>query len=243
MAIYYGKIAYADAQMRRLYNVLGARGLLENTWVIISSDHGDYLGEKGLVAKTESLYECLLHVPLIITPPHGMPAPCGEKISGFVDLVDLFPTLLEIAGLPVPDYTQGKDLLAWARDGAREPLRDAVYAQVGDYHGHLKTTWPAGMPAAGRHPGLLQGVRTKEFSFVRDPDYGDEAYDLRHDPRELENLLGREGVEEPSEVSSLRRRVDQWEEQCVRLRERLEIAPGYRGFDFDWMTKHGDRPR
>ena len=243
MAIYYGKIAYADAQMRRLYTALEQRGLLENTWIIIGSDHGDYLGEKDLVAKTESLYECLLHVPLIITPPRGVQAPRGEKLSGFVDLVDLFPTLLGIADLPVPEYAQGKDLLAWARAGGREPLRDCLFAQVGDYHGHLKTTWPSGMPAAGRHPGLLQGARTRHTSFVRDPDYGDEAYDLRHDPQELENLLGREGVEEPLEVGDLRRRVDQWEEECIRLRERLEIIPGYRGFDLDWMTKHGDRPR
>ena len=64
-----------------------------------------------------------------------------------------------------------------------------IFAQVGDYHGRLKTTFPTGMPESGRHPGLVQGARTPGLSYVRDPDYGDEAYDLRKDPGELVNLL------------------------------------------------------
>ena len=62
VAHYYGMIAYAASQMQRLYDEMARRGLLHNTWVIIGSDHGDYTGEKGLFMKSESLYECLLHV-------------------------------------------------------------------------------------------------------------------------------------------------------------------------------------
>ncbi len=236
IAIYYGMIANANDQMRRIFEALCEHDLLENTWIIIGSDHGDYAGEKGMFAKTESLYECLLHVPLIIVPPAGSGAlPLrGETVPGLVNAIDLFPTILGIAGIPVPDYAQGHDLIRWVQEGAQEPLRDCLFAQVGDYHGHLGTTYPTGMPAAGRHPSLLQGARTVDHSYVRDPDYGDEAYDLRSDPTEIQNLLGDAGKKVPSEIAELRERVSEFERECLQLREELGIVPGDRGFTKGW---------
>jgi len=230
IAMFYGMIGYVDGQMRRLRDAMDERGLLENTWFIISVDHGDYTGEKGLFTKGESLYETLLHIPLIVVPPEGVQWQRGQTVSGLVDHVDLFPTILGLAEATVPDYAQGHDLLSWVRNGASEPLRETAFAQVGDYHGNLGTTMPSGIPAAGRHPSLLQGGRTSEFSYVRDPDYGDEAYDLQRDPRELVNLLN-DGAAGPAEVDRLRQQVDKWEEECIRLRGELGVVPGYRGFD------------
>ena len=236
LAVYYGMIAYVNDHMWRITEALRERGLLENTWIIIGSDHGDYTGEKGMWAKTESLYECLLHVPLILVPPTGSNGlgMKGELVSGLVNTVDLFPTILGLAGLPVPEYAQGHDLINWLETGARQPLRDCLFAQVGDYHGFCKTTYPAGMPESGRHPGLLQGARSQEFSYVYDPDYGDEAYDLRNDPNEIDNLLQGEGKSVPTEVAELRERVLEHEQECLRLREELGVVPGDRGFVEGW---------
>jgi uncharacterized sulfatase len=236
IAVYYGMIAYANDQMRRVFNALRQRDLLENTWIIIGSDHGDYTGEKGMFAKTESLYECLLHVPLIIVSPAGSDAlPQRDAlVPGLVNTVDLFPTILGLAGIPVPGYAQGHDLVRWLQRGAHEPLRDCLFAQVGDYHGHLGTTYPTGMPAAGRHAGLLQGARTPEFAYVHDPDYGDEAYDLRRDPTEIRNLLGDSRAQIPNEVTELRERAREFEWECLRLRDELGVVPGHRGFVEGW---------
>ena len=236
IAVYYGMIAYANDQMRRIYDALRERGLLENTWIIIGSDHGDYTGEKGMWNKTESLYECLLHVPLIIVPPKGSGelGAKGELLSGLVNTIDLFPTILGIAGLPVPEYAQGHDLVDWVNAGAEHPLRDCVFAQVGDYHGSLGTTLPTGMCASGRHPGLLQGARTNAYSYVHDPDYGDEAYDLQSDPQELNNLLQRDDRTAPPETSALHERVFEFEKECKRLREQLGVVPGNPGFKKGW---------
>jgi len=236
VAVYYGMAAYADDQMRRLYDELDRRGMLENTWIVMGSDHGDYTGEKGLFMKTESLYECLLHVPLVIVPPKDSDIPRGQRVDGFVELVDLFPTILGLAGVGTPEYAQGHDLVEWVTKGAEEPLRDVVFAQVGEYHGKLKTTSPGGKAAAGRHPGLVQGCRTSDFSFVHDPDYGNEAYDLRADPRELCNLLSGDSPE-PSPVAALRQRQQAWERECLELRERLGVVPGYCGFDMEGLAK------
>lgn len=239
IATYYGMIAYANDQMQRIFDAFDRHGMMENTWFILTSDHGDYTGEKGLFNKSESLYECLLHVPLIIRPPAHLRAPRGSVVEGLVELTDLMPTLLGLAGIPVPEYVQGHDLIDWVRNGAEQPLRDFAFAQVGDYHGHLKTTWPGGMPASGRHPSLLQGARSLEFSYVCDPDYGDEAYDLRSDPWELCNLLQAPGTTPPKEILELRVATEQWEAECLNLRNALKILPGDRGFTDE--TQHASQ--
>ena len=82
ISIYYGMIAYANDQMQRIHDAMQQRGMLDNTWIIVASDHGDFLGEKGLFAKTESLYECLLHVPLIIAPPPSTGLARGKQNRG-----------------------------------------------------------------------------------------------------------------------------------------------------------------
>jgi len=234
IATYYGMVAHANDQMQRLYDALAARGMLTHTWVIVAADHGDYAGEKGLFCHTESLYECLLHVPLIIRPPDRVEADRGRRVAGLVELVDLFATMLPIAGLDVPDWAQGHDLWEWVRRGAGEPLRDCAFAQVGDYHGYLGSTLRGGRPKSARHESLLEGARSLTFAYVRDGDFGDEAYDLRDDPNELHNLLSGPDADRPAQVDALRRRVDEFHEQCLRLRERLGVVPGYRGFDEGW---------
>jgi arylsulfatase A-like enzyme len=158
----------------------------------------------------------------------------GELVSGFVNTLDLFPTILGLAGVSAPDYAQGYDLISWLASGAKTPLRDCVFAQVGDYHGFCKTTYPSGMPESGRHPGLLQGARNREFSYIHDPDYGDEAYDLCNDPFELRNLLKGNGESVPPEVALLRQRVEEHERECLRLRDELGVVPGDRGFVEGW---------
>ena len=185
-----------------------------------------------MFAKTESLYECLLHVPLIISPPPNVGLSRGKQIEGLVDLIDLFPTILGIAGVDVPEYAQGKDLVSWAADGAVEPLRDCLFSQVGDYHGHLGQSNYGGTKV-GRHPGLVQAARTSAHSYIRDPDYGDEAYDLTQDPLELNNLLG-VGAAEPEPIRQLRSLLEGWGQECLELRTRLGVVPGYRGFDEGW---------
>jgi len=234
VAVYYGMIALVDLQMRRVYESLRRREMLEDTWIIIASDHGDYTGEKGLFTKGESLYECLLHVPLIIRPPDGFNAPRGLHVDGLVSLIDLFPTIANLAGAACPDYVQGHDLVRWIETGAATPLRDCVFSQVGDYHGHLKTTFPGGIPESGRRACLVQGARSKLYSYQRDDQWGAEAYDLTKDPLELDNLLNPGWPTPPDQVKELCDRVDAFESECINLRDQLEVVPGFRGFQPQW---------
>ena len=174
VAVYYGMISYVDAQMQRVHEALERRDMLRNTWIILGSDHGDYTGEKGLFNKSESLYECLLHVPLIIVPSPGTPHRGPSEIDALVNTVDLFPTILRLAGLDVPEYAQGHDLVEWVGKGASGPLRDAVFSQVGDYHGYLKTTFPGGIPESGRR-ACLAAYLPCPGSIMRSAETGNRA--------------------------------------------------------------------
>jgi arylsulfatase A-like enzyme len=231
LAVYYGMIAYADNEAKRLFDEMKKRNLLENTWVIFTSDHGDYAGEKGMFAKSETLYDCLLHVPMCFVPPAGYEFPRGERTDTLIDTVDIFPTILGLAGAETPGHAQGYDLCEWL-SGDRKDLRDYVFSQVGNYHGFLGTTFPSGMPAAGRHKGLLQRARSKHYSYVRDPDYGDEAYDLRNDSGELHNILA--DGDGPAELNQVYEALNAWESECRGLHDRLGVVTGDRGFVEGW---------
>ncbi len=147
--------------------------------------------------------------------------------------MDLFPTILAMAGIN-PPVNQGQDLLGWVRGGHAAPIHDAVFAQIGDYHGFIGTSWPSGMPASGRHTSLIHGIRTTERAYILDPDNGDEAYDLVADPNELRNLTNPGAGPLPEEFTGLKARLDAFTAECTRLRDALSVVPGDRGFVKGW---------
>ncbi|MFW6039200.1 MAG: sulfatase [bacterium] len=222
VAAYYGLIEYVDEQMGQLLTYLEERGALDNAWVILGSDHGDFTGEKGCFTKTETPYECLLHVPLVIRGLGGQWRP-GERVDNLVELLDLFPTILSLASAGTSPQTQGYDLTQG------DPQRHVTFSAVGEYHGPLGTTMPSGIAKAGRHPGCVRGARSQTYSYIRDPDYGDEAYDLEADPNELRNLL-KNGQPGPAGVQQLQREMDVWEKRCEELRGVLDVIEGDRNF-------------
>lgn len=229
LAAYYGLIKYVDQQINRLLRYLDRRGILENAWVVLTSDHGDFAGEKGFYTKSECAYECILHVPMVIRGPGGA-WHAGSRQKNLVELLDLFPTILNLAQVPIPKQNQGQDLISWIDRGASKPLRHATFSAVGAYGGYLKTTMPHGLPECGRRKGIVRGARSLTHSYIRDPDTGDEAYDLTTDPLELRNLL-QQPAAIPESIKQLSREMDEWEAGCQRLQDELRIEPGNRNFD------------
>ena len=138
-----------------------------------------------------------------------------------------------MAGIEAPE-NQGRDILEWMRGSNAAPLRDTVFAQIGDYHGFIGTSWPSGMPASGRHKSLTHAARTTVGAYIRDPDNGDEAYDLTVDPNELHNLLKDSDADLPVDIIHLRDEIDEFERECIVLRKRLGVVPGDRGFVEGW---------
>lgn len=170
VAAYAANIAFTDTLVGRLVEALDASPDAGNTVVVFASDHGFHLGEKGHWYKS-TLWERATHVPLIVRGPGIEP---GRVCDRPVSLLDIYPTLLDIAGLPPRPALEGSSFRGLLRDPDSEPDRHAV------------VTYLRGNDA----------VRRGKWLYIRYRDGGQELYDREQDPEELTNLAGREDLRE-----------------------------------------------
>lgn len=167
MAYYYGAVTLVDDQVGKIAAAVEARGDMDNTVIAFLSDHGELLGDFGMLTKSideyPMLYDVGLHVPMVVRSP-GCAA--GTTQSGIVELMDICPTLLEAAGQPVPPEVQAVSLGA-SLEGRPAPEREYVFAES----------------------GAVKMLRGERYKLVHYPGqaYG-ELYDLRDDPHEVANL-------------------------------------------------------
>jgi choline-sulfatase len=168
--LYDGDIAYADAQFKRLFDHLRASGILDDTVVVVTADHGESLGEHGEATHGLFLYDSTLRVPMIVRYPPRIAA--GTKFDGLVSGVDLVPTLLELMGLPAMLSVQGESCAARLL-GGNAPEREVVYAE--SLLGERAYGWTA-----------LRALRSSKEKFVSGPV--PELYDLQRDPSETINV-------------------------------------------------------
>jgi arylsulfatase A-like enzyme len=115
--LYDAEVAYQDEMIGELVEVLKHHALLDDTWLIVMSDHGELFGEWGMVYHTAGAHYRLLHIPLIVRPPGGV---SGRRIDALVQPVDVFVTLLEIAGARLPSPARGAYRLPLHEDAPAE---------------------------------------------------------------------------------------------------------------------------
>jgi arylsulfatase A-like enzyme len=180
-ALYDAEIAYTDVELAKLLDALREAGVLENAVVIVTADHGEEFGEHGGRYHGAHLHDEVLRVPLLILAPAILPA--GVRRSGPAGLVDLLPSVLELTGLPVPEYLSGISLVDHLRNGA--PLADRsiaseAFTPLAHTVSGLDDTWQSPALAITRFP-----IRVVRLTTSSGPRY--EAYDLARDPAERTN--------------------------------------------------------
>ncbi|TRX54957.1 sulfatase [Thalassomonas sp. M1454] len=176
---YYAAISYVDAQIGRVIDALDDAGLADNTIVVFLSDHGYELGQHGLWQKG-SLFEGSARTPLIIYAPNRKGN--GSPVEFPTELVDLYPTLANLAGLQAPDYIQGVDLTP-SLDDTSVAVRTSAYSAILN---RLR----------GKNNNLAykkirgHSIRTERYRYTEWGGglYGAELYDHQNDPEELNNL-------------------------------------------------------
>ena len=175
VAAYYAQILLIDDQLGRMLDALEESGQRENTIIIFTSDHGEMLGDHGLLQKGCRFYEGAVHIPLILSWPGHFKA--GLQSNALVELTDLVPTLLEIIGLPISRYIQGKSLFPLLT-GLCDPGFHREFVRC-DYHDTLVRP----------HASHANMLRTDLYKLVvyHGHDVG-ELYDLDEDPNEFHNL-------------------------------------------------------
>ncbi len=178
-ALYYAMIKQIDDQFARIVDALEATGQRDNTVIIFTSDHGEALGDHGLMFKGCRFYEGLVRVPLVFSWPREFKG--GLVSEALVELLDLSATLVELAGIDQPEDMQGKSLLPILRgDADPSTLRDYVRSE---YFDALDPHFTGG---SGTY-GTMFRTRTHKLCMYHDKGVG-ELYDLDRDPWEFEDL-------------------------------------------------------
>ncbi|MCG6927026.1 MAG: sulfatase [Acidobacteria bacterium] len=159
---YLASTSFVDSQVGRILDALEANGLVENTIVVLWSDHGYHLGEK-LISGKNTLWARSTRVPLMFAGP-GVAA--GARSHRPAELLDIYPTLVELAGLPEKDGLEGISLVPQLKDADAPRERPAVTTHNHDNH----------------------AVRSEDWRYIRYADGSEELYDVRKDPNEWRNL-------------------------------------------------------
>jgi arylsulfatase A-like enzyme len=161
---YLASTTFMDSQIGRVLDALDATGRRGNTIIVVWSDHGWHLGEKGITGKN-SLWERSTHVPLIFAGPGaGKRAQCSRP----AELLDIYPTLVELCGLPTREDLEGHSLVPQLKDPKE------------------RRPWPA----ITTHNQGNDSVRTEHWRYIRYANGSEELYDCHNDPNEWTNVVG-----------------------------------------------------
>ncbi len=158
--------SFVDDQVGRVLQALHEGGHAENTIVVLWSDHGWHLGEKLITGKN-TLWDRSTRVPLIFAGP-GVSS--GGRCQQPAELLDIYPTLVELCGLPARSDLEGHSLLPQLRDANAEREWPAITTHNHDNH----------------------GIRSKDWRYIRYADGSEELYNMQQDPNEWHNLVGKQ---------------------------------------------------
>jgi len=181
---YYAMISLIDECIGNLLQQLEASGQLDNTLIVYSSDHGEMLGDHGLMAKF-NFYRSSVQVPLIVRPPGGTTATVSDSL---VELIDVGPTLLDFAGAEPLRGVDGQSLGCTLADGNRTSLFSEIQQQ-----------------SRASDAPIFRSVRDERFRYTLETNSGVacELFDLQEDPDEQHNLLGSDSAQAAQSKASM----------------------------------------
>jgi arylsulfatase A-like enzyme len=182
-ALYDGEIAYLDSMIGELIGSLARRDALEDTLLIITADHGEHLGDHDLMDHKMSLYDALIHVPLIIRYPRAVPQ--GVRIRGQVQNNDLFATVLGLCGIKRPLPTGARTL---PFDNS-QPTREYAFAEFGpptEFLRILRRRFPEAPYA--QFDRSLVAIRGPRYKYIWASDGRSELFDIVRDPGETRDI-------------------------------------------------------
>ncbi len=208
---YLGEIAFTDYQLGHLWRYLEENDLVDNTIFVFASDHGESLGEHQESTHGFFVYQEAVHVPLIFVTPIAQLQ--GLSRSQVVNLVDIMPTVLEIAEIPVPDRVQGKSLVPFF---LQDKNQEEVFAYCETYYPRFHFGWSD-----------LKSIQDDRFKLILAPKL--ELYDLSEDPEERENLIDKQ----PDEGRRLKGIIDAFLERTSQNAFEMD----YRNLDEETREK------
>ena len=222
-ATYYGLITEIDDHLGRLFDFMKTKGLWDNTLILFTSDHGEYVGDHWMFEK-ELFYDEAYNVPFIVRDPRAeADATRGMVSEDFVESLDALPTFLEAGGIDIPEAIQGRSLGAILRDERPGDWRLEVYADW-DFRFYW-TSKKLGIPANKCRGWMVRDTHYKYWHFNGMPDV---LFDLESDPGELHNLAQDPGYTKV--IQEYRLRLMDWRmanEDVSRVSWTYDRRPGF----------------
>ncbi|ESP87423.1 sulfatase [Candidatus Halobonum tyrrellensis] len=190
-ALYEAELRYLDARLGDLFDRLRADGTFDETAIVVVGDHGENVGDHGLMDHQFSLHDTLLRVPLVVKPPAGT-GPTVGSVSAPVETRDVFPTLLELAGADAPTHPTVSDrsLLesVCGRADAHREHAVSEYLHPRPSPETLRERFPDSDVDVDRYDRSLRCIRTPRWKYVQATDGREQLYDVAADPDETANL-------------------------------------------------------
>jgi arylsulfatase len=184
-AYYLALVSHVDDCVGKIINTLEEEGILENTLIIFTSDHGEYLGDHGRIQKGMPGHDCIIRVPCIISYPEKIEG--GQVIEELVEAVDIVPTILDYCGIQTPTFVQGQSLKGLL-DGEVNKHKDDILVEFFDSNTSHETT-----------------IRTERYKYYCSNSGKELLYDLEKDPQEFKNVEGDKNYAEI--LSDMRKRM------------------------------------
>ncbi len=194
---YDGSIRFIDDELNRVWDFLKEKGIFDKALIIITSDHGEGLGEHGWYYHGLYVYEEQMRIPLIIRLPGSDHA--GERIDALVDLVDLAPTILDFSNISQLPESRGKSLLPVIR-GEKDKVRDHLFFERRWYPEENE------LGLKNWAPGEKFGVRGESWKYIWASDEPEELFDLEKDPHELHDLA----PENPERINEMKKELKKY---------------------------------
>ena len=194
---YAAEISYLDHVLGELFNDMERLGILDNTLVIITSDHGECLGEHDIYFDHQGLYDEVMHIPLIMRYPEALPA--GKVVEGLTMNIDIMPTVLDILGMKTGDV-EGRSLMPLIKNEAKEVHESVISENVHGGQAAIRTTkWK-----------FIKSLKDMEYTSRFSIKKGNiELYDLDKDPGELKNVA----ADYPEVVKNFDKKLTLWLEE------------------------------
>jgi arylsulfatase A-like enzyme len=215
LADYYAAITSLDDQIGRFLDALDERELADDTAIVFTADHGDFLGSHGRYGKGSPLEESS-HVPLLVRYPRAVDA--GRRTDAFATVNDLMPTLLSLCDVPIPEAVQGRDLshLLLGEEGPR-PTNAYMQGKIA-------------------RDGEWRAVRTDKYLFAVDRNLRTRSlFDLEDDPYQLKNLADGDVNDVPADKlqATLVENALRYDDRTVKAQASYDFGESVLTFEFD----------
>jgi len=183
-ATYYGMVTQVDDDLGRLFAALRASGTYERTLIIVTTDHGEQLGDHWMLGK-DGYFDAAFHIPLIVRDPRTAPWTRGRQIDAFTEAVDVMPTVLEFLGLEVPPQLDGRSLAPFLAGATPPDWRREVHWEY-DFR-DLRELGPETALGLDSEECSLTVIRDECYKYVHFAGLPPLFFDLAADPDEFQD--------------------------------------------------------